>query len=117
MVVAVPVMRVMQMTLHQITGVVTVGNGFMTAAGSVHVIFGMPCAGVIRRAGCRVLLRDLDDVMFHGSGAAIGMMQVAIVQIVYVIAVLHGRVAAALAVLVVMMLAGLLIRHGLFLLQ
>jgi len=110
-IVAVPVVRVMKVAIHQVTGVVTVGYGFVTASGSVNVSLVVARAGVLRRAGGGVLFRDFNDVMVD-CRCAFGVMQVAVVQVVHVVAVLHGSVAAVLPVLVTVVLTGLLIGHG-----
>jgi hypothetical protein len=49
-VVAVIAVRVMQVTVDQVVGVIAVGHGFMTATGSMHVAFIMGAATVLRCA-------------------------------------------------------------------
>lgn len=56
MVIAMVTVRVMQMAVHQIIHVVTVGHGFMAASGTVNVARLMPGALVRRRTGARILL-------------------------------------------------------------
>lgn len=93
-VVAVVFVRVVKATLDEVVGVVAVGNGFVSAAGTVGV-----CAGVVN-GGCGVAVRvfgvDCDrvfvDVVF------VGVVQVAVVEVVDVSVVLDRDMSAIGAV-------------------
>ncbi len=92
MIVAVIAVRMMQMPIDQIVDVIAMRNRLVSATGTMHMTRRMTRARVLRRAGIRVLRRDVDRVLVHVSGMHV--VQVPIVQIVHVIAVLHGGVPA-----------------------
>src|SRR5205807_2193763 len=98
-VVAVAAVRVVQMALHQVIGVVAVRHGFMAAARAVLVGLVMAAAGVLGRAFAGVLLAHRQLVLFHVL--ALNVVQVAIVQVIDVAVMLDGGVPAAGAVLMV----------------
>lgn len=85
-------MRVMQVPIHQIIHVVTVRHGLMAAAGAVNMARLVSGALVLRRTCVGVLLRNLDHVLI--DMIAVRMMQMAIVQIVDMVAVANRRVTA-----------------------
>jgi hypothetical protein len=62
-VVAVIAVRVMQMTVDQVVGVIAVGHGFMTATGTMLVVFIMAAATVLRCAAVGVGRCDLDHML------------------------------------------------------
>ena len=101
MIVAMAIVRVVKVAVDQIAGVVAVGNGFVAATRSVHVIGAATL--VIGGTALRIGGRNFNAVVLHSAAA--GMMEVAVGKIVHVIAVLHSRVAAIAAVLVVVMIA------------
>lgn len=101
------------MTIHQIVDVITVGNGFVAAAWAVDVVLVVSSAAVLRRAGVRIGVGDLNYVVIDAF--AVGMMEMSIVQIVDVVAVLDGYVAAVFTVLVVVIFA--VVVHCFFLLN
>lgn len=98
MIVAVPIVRVMQMARHQIVDVVAVRDPLVPAGRAVSV------GGVVLAAvmlGCavnRVLRPDLERVLVYV--VAVRMVQMPVVQVVHVALVAHGGVTAAGAVLV-----------------
>lgn len=85
------------MAVHQIIGVVAVRHRLMTAAGSVLVVFGVAAAIVLGRAGRRVGRRYRQLVFL--DGVAVYMVQVAVVQVIDVPVMPHGRMAAVGSVL------------------
>ena len=87
-------MRVVKTTIHQIAYVAAMRDGFMTAAGAMHMI-GLMAEAIVGDWGAsvRVLCRYFDLVLVHMT--FVGMMQMPIMQVVDVIAVANGRVAAA----------------------
>jgi hypothetical protein len=95
-IVAVTLVGEMQMTVDQIADVVAVGHGFVATTRSVHVIG--TAALVIGGAALGVGGRNLQGMMLNTVSG--GVVQVSIVQVVHMIAMLDGHVAAALAVLV-----------------
>jgi len=97
---------VMQVPVDQVVDVVTVGNGLVTAAGTVLVIGIVAAAHVARGTVVGVRLVDLDAALVHVI--AVRPVQVAIVQVADVVAVLDRSVAALGAVIVVVFVAG----HG-----
>lgn len=98
MIVAVHIVRVMQMARHQIVDVVAVRDPLVPAGRAVSV------GGVVLAAvmlGCavnRVLRPDLERVLVYV--VAVRMVQMPVVQVVHVALVAHGGVTAAGAVLV-----------------
>jgi hypothetical protein len=96
MVIAMAIMRVMQVIADEIVDVVSVGHGFMTAARPVDVIRSMSATMMVGRAARGIVGADFQHVLIHMI--AVHMMQMAIVQIVDMIAVSHSRMAAARAV-------------------
>jgi len=103
MVVAVVAMLVVQVTFHQIVHMVAVGNRLMATTRPVTMALVMPLARVAGGAGVGIGGAHLDRVLFH---ATLGLVvQVAVMQVVDMIAVLHRGVPAACAVLVVVVLA------------
>ena len=109
-VVAVAVVRVVQMAIHQIAGVVTVRNGFVAAAGAVHVVSRVAATDVAGSATVGILGGNLDGVVLDRT-AFLLVMQVSVVQIVDVIAVLDGGVAAVFSVIVIVMIAVVVMSH------
>ncbi|ABF90141.1 hypothetical protein MXAN_5669 [Myxococcus xanthus DK 1622] len=108
-VIAVAVVRVMQVTVHEIVHVVPVRRGRVATRGAVAVRGFMGTTGMLRRAlrgvarvfGERALVRVV----------RVRVVQVPVVQIVHVVLVLDGGVATALGMDVVMALVRLVI-HG-----
>lgn len=102
MVVAVIAVRMVEVAFHQVVDVIAVGNGLVATAGAVDVASVMRVAGVAGRALVRVRSRGLDHVLFDAVAA--GMMEVTVVEIVDVTSVPHGRVAAVVAVHVIVVI-------------
>jgi hypothetical protein len=102
---------VVQLAIHQVIRMVSVGHRLMAAAGSVTVI-GAVAIGETGGAIRRILMVYLDPMLVHV--VAMGMMETAVVEIVGMVVVLHRRVAAVRAVLVVVAFVNL-VRHGCFL--
>jgi hypothetical protein len=109
MVVAVAVVRVVEVTLDQIIGVIAVRHAGMSARGAVDVVGRVAGAAVVRRALRRVGRVDGDRVLI--DVIAVDVMQVPIVEVVDVAGVLDREMAAAGAVnMVVALVDG--VRHG-----
>jgi hypothetical protein len=94
-------MRVMQMAIYDIIDMIPMWDRFVPASRSVHMAPRVPCTGMLRRAGIRIGRRNLDRVLVHVFGMHV--MQMAIVQIVDMVTVLHSRMAATGSVLMGMM--------------
>jgi hypothetical protein len=103
-IIAVTVVGMVKVTVHQVAGVVAVGNRLVSTAGAVHVVGGMTAAVVMGGATVRVLSRDFDGVMLDGTTFLL-MVKVAVVQVIDVISMLDGGMAAALSMVVVVMIA------------
>jgi hypothetical protein len=101
-VVAVVTVRVMQVAVHQVIDVIAVRHRLMAAAGAMLMRRVVGAAGVLRRAGAGVGAADFQLVVLD-TGLAV-VVQVAVVQVIDVVAVLDRRVAAIRAVLVVVFL-------------
>jgi hypothetical protein len=93
-VVTMPVMRMMQSTIHQIIHVVAMWNGGVATVRTVDVLpvvaFGS------KRAFVRIEVADRDDVLIHVI--AVWMMQMAVLEIIHVPAMHDGDMPATLAV-------------------
>ena len=112
MVIAVPVVRVVQVPADEVVDVVAVRNLLVTAAGLMHVRGLMLAAGVLGCAVGRIGGADLQDVLV--DVVAVRVMQMPVVQVVEVVAVPDRRVPAIGSVLVgVVWMNGVLgISHG-----
>lgn len=91
--------RMVQMAADQVIDVIAVRNRFVPAPGAVHMARVMTAAGVVLGATFGIGGADLDAVLIDVAG--VRMMQVAVVQVVDVIAMTDGGVATAGAMLVV----------------
>lgn len=90
---------VMQVPVDQVVDVIAVGHRLMPAARAVHVVGRVRAAAVVGRAAVRVDVGHL-DAMLLDHVALFGMVEVPIVQVVDVILVLNGDVAAVWTMLV-----------------
>jgi hypothetical protein len=98
-----------QAAVHQVVGVIAVRDRFVAAAGAMLVAASgrLACGGVGPT--------DVQGVLI--AVVAMLVMQVAVVQVVDMVAVLDGHVAAALAMLVSVPGVGVTrVRHGVILL-
>ncbi len=92
-------MRMMKMAVDQVVDMVAVWNGFMSAAGTMHMSgFVTPAA---RRALIGILCADFDPVFVYMIGMR--MMQMAVMEIVDVVAMPDRGVSAVRSMLVIMM--------------
>jgi len=100
--------RVMQPAVDDVVEVIAMRDGLVAAAGAVDMA-ALAAGGDAVVTAIRIGRAHLDDVLVVVRLAAhlVRMMQVAIVQVVHVVAVADGLVAAAGAVLVVVMRMGL----------
>ncbi|MEJ5367408.1 MAG: hypothetical protein WHT08_03755 [Bryobacteraceae bacterium] len=110
MIVAMPVMRVVEMIADEVVDVIPVRHGRVPAAMAVHVAGVVAATAVRRRADRGIASGDFDrtliDVVFmHG-------VQAAVVEIVDVIAVANGSMAAAFAVDMRVLRVDAVVRHG-----
>ena len=96
MVVAVIAVRMMQVILHHVIDVISVWNLRMPAVWTVDVFAAVSATLMLWGTPCRVRRTDRDHVLV--DVVVVEMMQVSIVQIIDVITVLHGHVAAARSV-------------------
>jgi len=102
---------VMQVPVDQIVDVVAVGHLLMPAAGAVHVVGRVRAAAVVGRAAVRVDVGHL-DAMLLDHVPFLGMVEVSVVQVVDVIVVLNGDVAAVRTVLVAVVVMMIMkVRH------
>lgn len=85
-------MGVVQVSADEIVHVITVGDGFVPAAGTVRVSGLVASTGVARGADRGIGGVDVDHVLVHV--VFVGVVQMPLVQIVHVVAVLDGKVAA-----------------------
>ena len=109
MIVAVITMRVVQMPVDQVIGVITVGDGFVPAFWAMLVSGCVRLAIVSLCAIGRIDKRHFDGVLVHMT--LMGVVQVAIMQIVDMIVVLYGGVPAVVSMFVSMLLVNGVVRH------
>lgn len=100
MVIAVVAVGVMQMTIDQIVDVIAVRDRLVTTIGSMDVPRFVTAALVSRRADGGVHVGNLKRVLFDLAVGA-DVVQVAVVQVIDMIAMLNSRVLAIGAVLVI----------------
>lgn len=96
MIVAVIPVGVMEMAVHQMIHVIAVRQRLVAAARTVGVVLTVGLAGVSRRAVGRIRAAYRELVLVHV--ACMGMVEVAVVEVVGVPFVAHRDVAAAFAV-------------------
>ena len=109
MVVAVPAVRVVQVPVHEVVGVVAVGDGLVPAARAVDVAGLVRVAAVLGGAPVGMLGAHVEHELVDVR--LVRAVQGPVVQVVDVVAVLDGRVPAAGAVDVPVLLV-LLTGHG-----
>ncbi|MCP9448884.1 MAG: hypothetical protein NNA21_02325 [Nitrospira sp.] len=110
MVVAMGSMGEVQMAGNQVINMVAVGNSLMAAGGAMAVARLVTATTMGRRAGNRVLLRDI-QTMFVDM-IAMEVMQVAVMQIIRVAVMKNGRMAAPGSMLMTMLIVNRMIAHG-----
>ena len=91
-IVAVIAVRVVQVAVDEVVDMVTMRNRLVAAAGAMRVRRVMAGAVVGRGALVGVLVRHLDHVFVHVI--TVGVVQVAVMQIVHMVAVVHAGVLA-----------------------
>jgi hypothetical protein len=92
-------MRMMEVAVDQIVDVIAVRHRFVSAVRPVNMARIMGAAMVARRTLIRIFRTDLKRVLVYMI--AMRMMQVAIMQVIDMIAMFDGRVPAVRAVLMV----------------
>lgn len=111
MIVAVAVVLVMQMAIHKVVHVIAVRNGLMPAVFAMLVICVMALAVMPVGTLFRILRGDFNLMLVDMS--LVRRMQVAVVDVVNVVAMLYGRVATIFSMLVGMVLVdGVLLAHS-----
>lgn len=100
------VVRVVQPAIDEIVAMVAVWNQRVAAFGSMRM------AMLARRAGGRIAFAHLDPALIEV--VAVQMVQAAIVQVVRMLVVPDGGMAAALAVDVGVITMNLMVRHAVF---
>ncbi len=94
--VAMTVVGMMQVAVDKVVDVVAMRNCLVSATRAVDMIGGMRAAGVIGRTGFRIGGADFDHVLVEMT--VVRGMQVAVVQVVHMVAMADRGVAAARAV-------------------
>jgi hypothetical protein len=102
MAVAMAIVRVMQMAVDQVVGVISMRNGFMAAERSVNVMCIMPAACMPVAALHRIDPCDRDRMLFDSPAGGL-MMKVSFVQIIHMPVMFHGRVTTLLSMRVIML--------------
>jgi hypothetical protein len=91
-VVAVIAVRVVQVAIDEIVDMIAVRHGFVPAARAMDVVGSMTGAAMVWRAPVGVHVGDLDHVLI--DVAVVHVMKMPIMQVVHVIAMAYGCVAA-----------------------
>lgn len=110
MVVAMRTMCKMQVTVDEIIHMVSVRHGFMAAAGPVAMGGFMPATGVGRRAVGGVFRPDGQHVLVHM--VFVQVVQMTIVQVILMVIMVDGAVAAIGSVPVRMGVMHVMSRHA-----
>jgi hypothetical protein len=92
-IVTMPLVRVMQVAFHEIVGMATVRNRFMSAAAAMSVFRVVRSAGVVRRAGGRIRTTLGQGMFIHVLH--VDVVKVSIVQIIDVTFMLDRGVSAS----------------------
>ena len=105
MIIAVVAVRMMQVAVDDVVGMVAVRDGGVTAIGRVNMTSRLFCGAMTGRAGRGIDGGDGDDVLVHMPAMAV--VQVAVIQVVGMTVMRDGKMATARAVL-------MLVRLGMF---
>lgn len=92
MVVAVVAVGMVQMAIDEVVDMIAMGNCFMPTPRAMDMVCGVTTAGVALCTGDRVCVAHLKRMLVHMI--AVGVMQVAIVQIIHMTIVADRRMAA-----------------------
>lgn len=100
MVIAVTIVRMMQVSVDEVIDMITMGHRLVPATGTMD----MSVTDMIRRTGHRIHIRDFYDMLVHMT--FVRVMQVSVMQIINMITVLYGGMttARAMGVVVILML-------------
>lgn len=85
-------MRMMKPAVHEIVDVIAVGNGLMSAIGTMNMAGVVAHMTKLRRAAVGILGADVDGVLLDGVAGLV--VQMAVMQVVDMIAVFDPDVAA-----------------------
>lgn len=85
-------MRMMKPAIHEVIDVIAVWNGLMPAVGTMNMAGVVAHMTKLRRATIGILSADVDGVLLNGVAGL--MVQMAVMQIVDMIAVFDRDVAA-----------------------
>jgi hypothetical protein len=107
-----PIVGMMQMARDEIVDMVAMRHRRVTAAGSVDMSLVMRPTLVVRGAGGRINRAHLERALVHVP--RVGVVQMAIVQVVDMVAVLDGGVPTVGSVLMVMVRVGLVAHDSSF---
>ncbi len=108
MVVAVVAVRMMQVIFHHVIDVIPMRNLRMPAVWTVDVVAAVLATLMLRGTPCRVRRTDRDHMLV--DVVVVEMVQVSIVQIIDVITVLDGHMAATRGMLVAVSFVHLAVR-------
>ena len=93
MVITVIAMGMMQMAVDEIVDMIAVRNRFVAAARAMNVSCVMSGTAMVWRASVRILVAHFNPVFIHMIG--VRMVKMAVVEIIQMVAVPDGNVAAA----------------------
>jgi len=91
-IVAMTTVRMVEVTVHQVVGMVAVRNRLVSAIRPMYMAFLVPSAIVVRGTRCRVFSTYGDLVLVNMI--TVRVVEVPIVKIVLMAVVLHGRMPA-----------------------
>ncbi|MCR6475192.1 hypothetical protein NU688_03400 [Variovorax sp. ZS18.2.2] len=98
MIIAMIPVRMMKVTVNQVVDVIAMRHGFVAAVGTVNMPCLMTRAAMVRRALIGIRDRDFKGVFVHV--AVVHVVQMAVMQIVDMVTVRDGGVAARRSMLV-----------------
>lgn len=109
-IVTVAIVRMMQVACHQVIHMIAVRHGFVATLRTVHMTLLMSAAGVLRRTRHRVARVHRKRVLIHV--VAVRRVQMPVVQIIHVIVVHDGGMAAVFTVHVGVKIVDLVVAHA-----
>ena len=95
-VIAMIAVRMVEVAVHEVVDVVSVGDGFVAATGAVDVGGRVGAAVVAGSAGFRIDRRDLEGVLIHM--VSVRAVEMAVVDVIDMVVVHDGSVSAAFSV-------------------
>lgn len=110
MIIAVTTVRVMEVSVHEVIGVIAMWNSLVAAARTVLVAFVVPLTSVVRSTAAWMFSINFKDAFIYML--VVNAVKMAVMNVIEMVAVAHGFMAAILAVGVRMIRMGAMIGFG-----